>query len=174
MTALRGPLLRFVREDLLKGRNVPIDEHTYLFDQGLVDSLGILRLIAFLELQLGRSIDDREVVMEHFRTVRAIESRFGATDATDKRQATDATDATDKRQATDATDATDKRQATDATDATDKRQATDTTDATDKRRATDTTDATDKRRATGATDNSGPQTTQTTRTTRTVQHNDGD
>ncbi|HEY7059668.1 MAG TPA: phosphopantetheine-binding protein [Vicinamibacterales bacterium] len=92
MTALRGPLLRFVREDLLKGRNVPIDEHTYLFDQGLVDSLGILRLIAFLELQLGRSIDDREVVMEHFRTVHAIESRFGATEATDQRRATDATD----------------------------------------------------------------------------------
>jgi acyl carrier protein len=76
MTALGHAVLTFVHEDLLKGRDVPVDADTYLFDQGIVDSLGILRLIAFLELQIGRSIDDREVVMEHFRTVRAIEGRF--------------------------------------------------------------------------------------------------
>lgn len=78
MTPLTDGLLAFVREDLLKGRDVPIDADTYLFDEGLVDSLGILRLIAFLEGRIGRSIDDREVVMEHFRTVRAMVNRFGS------------------------------------------------------------------------------------------------
>lgn len=77
MTPLTDGLLAFVREDLLKGRDVPIDADTYLFDEGLVDSLGILRLIAFLEGRIGRSIDDREVVMEHFRSVRAMVDRFG-------------------------------------------------------------------------------------------------
>lgn len=78
MTPLNDALLAFVRDDLLKGRDVSIDAETYLFDEGLVDSLGILRLIAFLEGRIGRSIDDREVVMEHFRTVRAMVSRFGS------------------------------------------------------------------------------------------------
>lgn len=82
MAGLTAAVLAFVREDLLKGREVAIDADTYLFDEGIVDSLGILRLIAFLELQLGRSIADSEVVMEHFRTVRAIDRRFGGTGGT--------------------------------------------------------------------------------------------
>ncbi|MBA2301356.1 MAG: acyl carrier protein [Acidobacteria bacterium] len=77
MTALRDALLGFVREDLLAGRDVDLDADTYLFEEGMVDSLGILRLIAFLELEIGRPIEDREVVMEHFRTIRTMDERFG-------------------------------------------------------------------------------------------------
>jgi acyl carrier protein len=77
MSALTDALLTFVRGDLLKGREVPIDPDTYLFEEGVVDSLGILRLIAFLELQTGRAIADSDVVMENFRTVRTIDRHFG-------------------------------------------------------------------------------------------------
>jgi acyl carrier protein len=69
-------LLRFVREDLLAGRDVDIDPDTYLFADGVVDSLGILTLIAFVEQQCGRRIPDSEVVMEHFRSVRTIAQHF--------------------------------------------------------------------------------------------------
>jgi acyl carrier protein len=78
VSALAESLLAFVREDLLKGRSQEIHSDTYLFDEGMVDSLGILRLIAFLEVQIGRSIDDREVVMKHFQTIRTIDRTFGA------------------------------------------------------------------------------------------------
>jgi acyl carrier protein len=71
-------LLDFVRRDLLAGRPVAIDEDTYLFDEGLVDSLKILPLIAFVEVATERTIPDAEVVMENFRTVRTIVRRFGA------------------------------------------------------------------------------------------------
>ena len=74
---LTNELLAFVRGDLLKGKDVAIDADTYLFDDGLVDSLSILPLIAFLEMRIGRSIPDQEVVMEHFRSVRAMDRRFG-------------------------------------------------------------------------------------------------
>ena len=77
MSALSGKLLAFVRTDLLKGRDVAIDPDTYLFAEGIVDSLGILRLIAFLEIATGQAIDDRDVVMENFRTIRTIDRRFG-------------------------------------------------------------------------------------------------
>ena len=83
MSDLTSELLAFVRGDLLKEKNVTIDADTYLFDDGLVDSLGILTLIAFLELRIGRSIPDQEVVMENFRSVRAIERRFGHAHARD-------------------------------------------------------------------------------------------
>ena len=77
MSNLGERLLTFVRRDLLDGRTAAIERDTYLFDEGLVDSLSILKLIAFVELQIGRHLDDREIVMEHFRTVEAIERRFG-------------------------------------------------------------------------------------------------
>ena len=80
MTDLTSELLEFIRADLLadamKEKEVVIDADTYLFDDGLVDSLGILRLIAFLELCIGRTIRDEEVVMEHFRSVHAMTRRF--------------------------------------------------------------------------------------------------
>lgn len=78
MTGLSDALIAFVRDDLLKGRDIAFDADTSLFAEGLVDSLGILRLIAFLELRIGRPIADHEVVMEHFRTIRTIDRRFGA------------------------------------------------------------------------------------------------
>lgn len=78
MTELSDALITFVRDDLLKGRDVPLDVDTSLFSEGLVDSLGILRLIAFLELRIGRPIADNEVVMDYFRTIRTIDRRFGA------------------------------------------------------------------------------------------------
>jgi acyl carrier protein len=77
VTDLSNRLIRFVREDLLNGRSVAIEPDTRLFDEGIVDSLAILRLIAFLELRIGRSIADHEIVMEHFTTVRAIDEYFG-------------------------------------------------------------------------------------------------
>ena len=77
MSGLADALMSFVRTDLLKGRDLAVDHDTQLFDEGLVDSLGILRLIAFLEVRIGRPIADSEIVMEHFRTVRTLAVRFG-------------------------------------------------------------------------------------------------
>lgn len=73
-----GPrILDFVRASLLDGRDVPVDADTYLFDHGLIDSLKILRLIAFIEAEIGRTIPDSAVVMENFRSVRTMAARFG-------------------------------------------------------------------------------------------------
>jgi acyl carrier protein len=77
MTAFEARLLQFVRRELLGEHGGAIDEETYLFDDGLVDSLKILQLIAFVELETGRTIPDRDVVMANFRTVRTIAQQFG-------------------------------------------------------------------------------------------------
>ena len=76
MTPLTDSLLAFVRDELLRGRDVNVDPDTYLFEAGMIDSLAILRLIAFLEKAIGREIADREVVMEHFKTIRTIARTF--------------------------------------------------------------------------------------------------
>jgi len=48
------------------GPDVPIIE------QGLVDSLGLFKLIAFIEERLGVKIAPEEIVLENFATLRAI------------------------------------------------------------------------------------------------------
>ena len=53
-----------------------VDGSTPLFESGLIDSLGILHLIAFLERATGKEIPTRMVVMKHFRTVDAIAETF--------------------------------------------------------------------------------------------------
>ena len=64
MSGLADALMSFVRTDLLKGRDLAVDHDTQLFDEGLVDSLGILRLIAFLEVRIGRPIADSEIAID--------------------------------------------------------------------------------------------------------------
>jgi acyl carrier protein len=74
--ALEREVVDFINRDLLRGTPHRVGADTYLFEIGLVDSLRILQLIAFVELRTGRTIADRDVVMEHFRSPRAIAARF--------------------------------------------------------------------------------------------------
>jgi acyl carrier protein len=74
---LESALLRFVRGTLLPDAEKPIDADTYLFDDGLIDSLRILELVAFIETWLGREIRLSDITMRHFRSVAAIADHFG-------------------------------------------------------------------------------------------------
>jgi acyl carrier protein len=77
---LRRWLVDFVNEQLptlheLKSQP-NVDASTPLFESGLIDSLGILHLISFVERATGQTIPTRMVVMKHFRTVDAIAETF--------------------------------------------------------------------------------------------------
>jgi acyl carrier protein len=81
----RDDLLQFINEGLTESRRkrqqpLEVDGSTPLFDSGLIDSLAIMRLIAFVERATGRAIPPRLVVMKHFRTVDAICNTFGPED----------------------------------------------------------------------------------------------
>jgi acyl carrier protein len=74
-------LVRFINEILPQVHsrlttNLNIDGSTPLFETGLIDSLAIIHLIAFVEKTTGQPIPARMVVMKHFRTVDAICDAF--------------------------------------------------------------------------------------------------
>ena len=69
-------LLKFVNDDLLAGFDKKAGVDTPLFDDGWIDSLKILHLIAFVEIQSGRRIPDELIVMDRFRTVGEIARNF--------------------------------------------------------------------------------------------------
>jgi acyl carrier protein len=77
--ALRG----FINEELpllskkVKANpNVTVD--TLLFATGVIDSMAILHLIAFIERATGAEIGQDKVVMKHFQSVAAISESFWA------------------------------------------------------------------------------------------------
>ena len=79
---LSSELIRFINEvlpDIDSRLEQPpnVDADTPLFESGLIDSLAILHLIAFVEHATGRNIPLHQVVMKHFRSVSAICAAFG-------------------------------------------------------------------------------------------------
>ena len=69
-------LLQFVNQDLFSSSDRKVSLDTPLFEEGGLDSLKILKLIAFLEIESGRKIPDELIVMDRFRSVAVITRNF--------------------------------------------------------------------------------------------------
>lgn len=67
-------LLNKITSDLAIGATEDIAEDTELLMSGVIDSLGIMNLVGWLEQQLGVEIDPGDVVIENFETAAAIMS----------------------------------------------------------------------------------------------------
>jgi acyl carrier protein len=74
---VKSRLLGYINGELLAERALVAGPETPLFADGWIDSLSILKLIAYLELITGREIPDEEIVMKNFETVNTIAERFG-------------------------------------------------------------------------------------------------
>ena len=73
---LEGAVLAFVNDRLLAGRP-PVTATSRLFEDGHLDSVRVLELIAFIEERIGRRVTDRSVRLANFRSARAIARSFG-------------------------------------------------------------------------------------------------
>jgi acyl carrier protein len=60
----------------------PFDDDTPLFSSGIVDSFGVLELIAFLETEFAVEIDTNEHELRDFDTVRTIAGLVAAVSGT--------------------------------------------------------------------------------------------
>ena len=69
-------LAHFINATLLSGSATTVDRDTRLFEDGYMNSLRILDLIAAVEKMLGRRIPDRAVRLGNFRTIAAISQAF--------------------------------------------------------------------------------------------------
>ena len=68
---LERRLLEFINGSLLKD-GVAVDADARLFEDGYIDSIRVLDLIAFVEREIGRKVPDKLVRLSTFRSVRAI------------------------------------------------------------------------------------------------------
>lgn len=58
---------QFIVEELLDGKTISNSEELLL--SGLVDSLGVMRLVAYLEGTIATSIPAADITIEHFSTI---------------------------------------------------------------------------------------------------------
>ena len=65
----------FVVEEIALGRGIrTIAEDDDLLAGGIIDSLGVTQLVAFLEERFGIRVTDEELTPANFRTIAAIEA----------------------------------------------------------------------------------------------------
>ncbi|HEY0674394.1 MAG TPA: acyl carrier protein [Longimicrobiales bacterium] len=72
--SLRADILQFVKTDLGGSQSVTIDENTNLIQSGVLDSMGLMRLIDYLEQRVNIRVPDTEVLPDNFKTVAEIEA----------------------------------------------------------------------------------------------------
>ncbi len=66
---LTQQLIDFIATDVATHDADPIEAETDLLLTGLVDSLGVVRIVGWMEDTLGFSIDPTDVTLEHFQTI---------------------------------------------------------------------------------------------------------
>jgi acyl carrier protein len=69
---LSDQLLSFIRTNLLRDEGAQLTPDDSLLDRGLIDSIGLIQIMAFLDTQAGVQIPDHAVTPDNFETVRAI------------------------------------------------------------------------------------------------------
>jgi acyl carrier protein len=67
-----SPLKSFVVEELAMGRQV--SETDNLLDQGVIDSIRLLRLVTFIEETYGITVPDEMMTVDNFRSLETIAS----------------------------------------------------------------------------------------------------
>lgn len=71
--ALRNELVTFIQDTLARGQELEIQNDDRLLDLGIIDSMGLMQLIGFIEERTGLRVPDNEVVRDNFQTVESME-----------------------------------------------------------------------------------------------------
>lgn len=65
-------LKEYIREELMNGSSNDLDESENLLAAGIIDSLGILRLVSFVEEKFGIEVPDEDVTIDNFQSVKSM------------------------------------------------------------------------------------------------------
>jgi acyl carrier protein len=68
----QAAIAQYIQKELAIGRKKPIAPDEDLFATGVLDSLGVLQLVLFLEEQFGIKVADEEVVLENFQSLNSM------------------------------------------------------------------------------------------------------
>lgn len=73
MSDKKESLRDFIVDNFLFGDENKLEFDTLLFEKGIIDSTGVLELVAFIEENFKISVADEELVQDNFSSLTAIE-----------------------------------------------------------------------------------------------------
>jgi acyl carrier protein len=65
-------LMDFIKNEVMRNKNAKLSEDEDLLSAGILDSLAILQLVAYIEDQFGIKIPDEDVVFENFQSISSL------------------------------------------------------------------------------------------------------
>ena len=68
----KAELMAFVRDELLHDGKANINDDEDLLGGGVIDSIGILRLVGFIEEKFGIRVPDEDVIYDNFHSIQAM------------------------------------------------------------------------------------------------------
>ena len=68
----KDDIRKFIYRTFPIAKSRTLDDTTALLEEGVLDSLGILELVTYLQDDLGVAVDDEELVPENFHSIEAI------------------------------------------------------------------------------------------------------
>lgn len=71
---VRSSLTDYIERKILKGRAVTLTPELNLLETGILNSLGILQLVSFIEEQFDIAVPAEDVVYENFQSVGTIDA----------------------------------------------------------------------------------------------------
>ncbi len=69
---VRKKIQTFILERFPQARAAAVDVNEPLLVNGILDSLGVLDVVTFIEQDFGVTIDDEELTPEHFHSIHTI------------------------------------------------------------------------------------------------------
>jgi acyl carrier protein len=72
MTSVRQEIRHFVVENFLFGQDQQLEDGTSFLENGIIDSTGVLELVAHLERVYGVKVKDDELVPDNLDSIEAI------------------------------------------------------------------------------------------------------
>ena len=72
---MKTEILNFIQNELSDDEDInELDFHSELLLDGIVDSMGIMRLVGFIEEKMNLKIPAEHIIIENFRTINHIDA----------------------------------------------------------------------------------------------------
>jgi acyl carrier protein len=68
----KDEIRKFIYEKFPLAKSKKLQDSSQLLEEGILDSLGVLELVNYLQDEVGIPIEDEELVPEHFASIDAI------------------------------------------------------------------------------------------------------
>jgi acyl carrier protein len=63
---------KFIQENFILDEEAPLEDEDSLLEKGVIDSTGVLELVAFIEEKYGITVEDEELIPENLDSIRNI------------------------------------------------------------------------------------------------------